>query len=176
MRRRNERTGAIRRDWCALALLLAATVSQTGCNADRSADSDGASPFPTAATLGPQTPQPPASYLAAEPYASADRELGDRLLMQCRACHSLEQGGRKMLGPNLYGIFGRKAGSVNDYGFTAAFRDASFIWTPRALDAWLAMPSQFLPGNAMAYGGIPYADDRIALIASLLRETTRDGE
>lgn len=159
-----------------LLVALAAIASLAGCGPDQGETEGGASPYPTAATLGPQAPRPAASYLAEEPFASASEELGNRLLLQCRACHTLEQDGPQMLGPNLYGVFGREAGSLENYGFTAALREAKFVWTPRALDAWLAMPAQFLPGNAMAYGGIPYAEDRAALIASLLRQTSEVGE
>lgn len=153
-----------RRPWLVAALLLGAAC-QPGPGAD------GDSNVLTAATLGPQSPQPTATYLSSEPWASADEVLGDRLLMQCRACHTLDAGGAQLLGPNLHGVFGRRAGGVETFGYTAALKQADFVWTPRALDAWLANPSRFLPGNAMAYGGIPYPDDRAALIASLLRAT-----
>lgn len=142
-----------------------------GCSDGNRAGDSGAPPLPTATTLGEQSLMTNAGYLATEPYVTASQELGDRLLMQCRACHTLTEGGGHLLGPNLYSVFGRRAGTATGFNYTLALQQADFIWTPRALDAWLAQPQQFLPGNAMAYAGLLYADDRAALIASLLRHT-----
>lgn len=125
----------------------------------------------TAATLGQQSVRPVTEYLAEEPYASASPELGRRLLMQCRACHTLDAGGAHMLGPNLNGVFGRNAGSVEDFDYSDALASADFTWTPRALEAWLQRPNRFLPGNRMTFAGVPHAADRDALIAALLKET-----
>lgn len=149
-----------------IALLLA------GCGEPRAPEPADAEPPLTAATLGTQDVRSVAEYLQESPYAEADVELGDRLLMQCRACHTLKAGEPHMLGPNLHGVFGRQAGTVREFGYTNALLQADFVWTPRALDAWLRQPSRFLPGNAMAYGGLRYAEDRAALIASLMRQTS----
>ena len=151
---------------CALAL-LAGCGSETQDGAD-----DGVL---TAATLGEQAVLSAGEYLAQAPYAEADEEYGDRISMQCRACHTFEKGGPNMIGPNLHGIFGRPAGAAPGYPYSAAFAGAEFVWTPRALDAWLMEPDRFLPGNAMAYPGLAGAGDRAALIASLLRQTSRGG-
>lgn len=148
-----------------LGLLLGA------CSRDPTDTAASPQTFPSASELGQQTVKPVAEYLADAPYATASNDLGERLLMQCRACHSLEDGAGHRLGPNLFGMFGRPVGSADGFGYTRALRDASFVWTPRALDAWLAQPQRFLPGNAMAFGGLSYADDRAAVIASLLRHT-----
>lgn len=80
-----------------------------------------------------------------------------------------------MIGPNLYGLFGRPAGTAPGFPYSRALAEADFVWTPRALDAWLAEPARFLPGNAMAYPALASPGDRAALIASLLRQTSRDG-
>lgn len=129
----------------------------------------------TAATLGPQTVLTAGEYLAQAPYAEADEEYGDRISMQCRACHTFERGGPNMIGPNLYGVFGRPAGTAPGFPYSRALADVDFVWTPRALDAWLAEPARFLPGNSMAYPGLASPGDRAALIASLLRQTSRGG-
>lgn len=153
------------------------TLLFAGCGApsDDSAAASSASVALTAATLGPQTVLSNAEYLAAEPYASASREWGERLAGQCRACHTLDKGGATLLGPNLYGMFGRSAGPASGYAFSPALAEARFVWTPRALDAWLATPSTFLPGNRMAFGGIPQPSDRAAVIAYLLVATDGRG-
>lgn len=151
--------------------VVACCLSLAACGGERGAvATDGPAPL-TAATLGEQQVRAPSEYLSEAPYVSASPQLGERLLMQCRACHTLDEGASHSLGPNLYGMFGRRVGTADGYGYTRALRDAEFVWTPRALDAWLGRPQQFLPGNAMAFGGLNHADDRAAVIAALLRQT-----
>jgi cytochrome c len=130
--------------------------------------------FPTAATLGEQDVRTVAEYLAMAPYASADRERGARLAGLCRACHTFGAGEPAMLGPNLHGVFGRRAGSSASFDYSPVLREAHFVWTPRALDAWLAQPARFLPGNRMSFTGVHDAGDRASLIAYLLEVS--DGE
>lgn len=135
---------------------------------------DNTMPTVTAETLGAQSVLPAWQYLLAEPYAGADREKGEKLARTCTACHSLEEGGAGMIGPALYGFFGSQAGSRDDYDYSDALREATFFWTPRALDAWLARPGQFLIGNRMSFAGVFAASDRADLIAYLLEVTSPD--
>lgn len=147
---------------------LAVTVgSMSGCD-----NGAGHNPITlSAATLGNQELQSTAEYLAREPYVGADIENGEKLAMRCRECHSLEAGGRHRIGPNLSGVFGRRAGKAPEFDYSSALADAEFHWTPRALDAWLASPYDFLPGNRMNFAGIDDAADRADLVAYLLTET-----
>jgi cytochrome c len=160
--------------------LVAAAYLVSACGADPGSPSaggnDGATPL-TAATLGEQTVLPAADYLTQAPYAGADRGNGQRLAQMCKACHSLGEGGVHMLGPNLHGFFGKAAGSAESYSYSAALQEADFVWTPRALDAWLARPARFLPGNRMSFAGVSSANDRADVIAYLLEATGRqDGD
>lgn len=125
----------------------------------------------TAAQLGEQTILTNREYLQYPGYAAADLEWGARLAMQCRACHSFEINGPQLLGPNLHGVFGRPAGSVRPYPYSSAMLKSDFIWTPRAVDAFLTQPFYFLPGSQMAFTGMAREKDRDALIAFLLHET-----
>jgi len=126
----------------------------------------------TAGTLGEQSVLPAADYLAEEQFANADQGNGMRQAQICKACHSLEAGGPNMLGPALHGIFGRGVGEQAGFDYSPVMRNAKFVWTPRALDAWLAQPGKFLPGNRMAFGGVFSQDDRDDLIAYLLVATS----
>ena len=129
----------------------------------------------TAATLGKQTVLSAVEYLATPEFAGADVENGARQALLCRACHSMEEGGANMIGPRLFGFFGNRIGTVEDFVYSKAVMDADFVWTPRALDAWLVQPGQFLPGNRMTFAGVADADKRVDLIAYLLT-VTDDGQ
>lgn len=155
-KRRNARAAA--------ALLASLTVTACGGGGDVPAE-------PTAATLGEQRILAPSAYRAQPPYADADVENGESLAQACLACHSLEQGDAVRAGPNLSGIFGRGAGTREGFDYSEAMTEAEFVWTPRALDAWLARPARFLPGTRMSFAGVPDAHDRNDLIAWLLEVT-----
>ncbi len=143
-----------------------------GCG-DTSGDGGKQGPPPlTAATLGEQQLRDAAEYLSQAPYSEADQSNGARQAQICRACHSLEAGGVNMIGPALHGFFGSRAGSRAGFEFSPALADADFIWTPRALDAWLAQPGRFLPGNRMTFAGVLRESDRNDLIAYLLQVTS----
>lgn len=134
-----------------------------------------AAPLLTAATLGEQAVLSVPEYLSVAPYSTADRTNGAKQAQVCRACHSLDKGGPSMIGPALHGFFGLSAGSREGFEYSPVLRDADFIWTPRALDAWLAQPGRFLPGNRMTFAGVLKSSDRDDLIAFLLEATTTDG-
>ena len=154
------------------AILLLLTLI-AGCSGESGTSSrdNTKPPALTAATLGEQSVLTIAEYLAAAPYVDADRGKGERQAQICKACHSLDKGGRNTIGPNLYGFFGSPAAAVDGFDYSAALRESEFVWTPRALDAWLAQPSRFLPGNRMTFAGVPKAEDRANLIAYLLEVT-----
>ena len=151
-----------------MATLLAACEKESG-QAETEAD---VAPFPTAATLGEQVVLTAAEYLASEPYANADRARGKSQAMICKACHSLDKGGPNMIGPGLYDFIGTEAGTRSGFEYSAVLRNADFVWTPAALDAWLAQPGRFMPGNRMTFAGVPDRQDRADLIAYLLEVTT----
>ena len=85
----------------------------------------------------------------------------------CRTCHMVRQGDNR-LGPNLHGIVGRKAGSLPDYGFSSAMKEAGFVWDEEKLDRFMANPDEVVPGNSMKpYGGLSSGEDRKKIIAFL---------
>lgn len=117
--------------------------------------------------------------LAAEPAAiprealvSADYRQGMIAFQQrCSACHSAADGGLDLVGPNLYGVFSRKVGMKPGYNFSDALRKAGFQWTPARLQAWLADPEGYLPGNRMTVPEAVPPGDRVALLSYLMLET-----
>jgi len=108
--------------------------------------------------------------------ATADIKRGQTLFLQCRACHSLEAGEPHKVGPNLHGMFGRKAGLAEGFAYSPALSDTEIVWTPEALDAWLLRPSEFLPGNRMVFIGVKKPADRANLIAYLQQATAVTSE
>ncbi len=154
-------------------LAAAATLALLGGCGDTSDDGgQQAPPALTAATLGEQKLLSAAEYLSNPPYAEADQSNGARQAQICRACHSLDAGGVNMIGPALHGFFGTRAGSREGFEYSPVLAEADFAWTPRALDAWLAQPGRFLPGNRMTFAGVLREGDRNDLIAYLLKVTS----
>ena len=133
-------------------------------------------PAPTAAGFRGSGAQTVAAYLLTPEFAAADPNRGELLRLACQACHTLAEGEPSILGPNLHGIFGAVSATADDFDYSLALREAAIVWTPRALDAWLVNPSDFLPGNNMAFSGYSSASDRRDLIAFLLRKTAADVE
>ena len=92
-----------------------------------------------------------------------DRARGQKLFEDCRACHALERGSQGV-GPDLHGVFGRQAGTLDDFHYSPALKRSGITWTPQTLDAYVADPQQAVPQNRMPYAGMPEARDRAELI------------
>ena len=90
---------------------------------------------------------------------------------RCSACHTLGDNSGDIAGPNLWGVFDRIAGAKEGYGFSDALVAADFQWSPDTLDAWLADPAGYLPGNIMGIPEAVPAADRLPLISFMLIET-----
>ena len=85
----------------------------------------------------------------------------------CRTCHTVKEGDNR-LGPNLYKVLGRKAGSLPDYAYSSAMRDAGFVWNREKLDQFIAEPDAVVRDNKMKpYGGLGSAETRAKVIAYL---------
>jgi len=103
--------------------------------------------------------------------AKADPEKGARLFLQCRACHSLEEGGINKVGPNLYGMFDKAAGQAADFVYSDALLNAGVTWDDASMAKWLERPAEFVPGNRMVFVGIRDPQGRADLIAYLRQQT-----
>ena len=112
-----------------------------------------------------------AEYLREPPFAGADFKRGQLLSLACVACHSLGAGEKTIVGPNLHGVFGRPAGAIEGFDYSPSLRSSGLVWTPRALDAWLADPGTFVAGTKMTFTGYRSVEDRRDLIAYLLQAT-----
>lgn len=137
--------------------------------ADTSAEADSGTQEPAEAGMSQQAQAILADFGA--PYTEASLENGRRVFRRCAACHTLGQGERHLVGPNLYNVFGREAGTAESFRYSDALQEADFVWTAQRLDEWLANPREFLPGNRMAFPGLSSQQDRIDVIAHVAVET-----
>jgi cytochrome c2 len=104
--------------------------------------------------------------LGAPASAQEDAARGSDLFQVCSACHSSEPGVSK-LGPSLFGIVGRRAGTEPGFVYSEAMSKLDRVWTPQTLDAYLADPPASVPGTKMVYDGLKDAARRADLIAYL---------
>jgi cytochrome c len=85
----------------------------------------------------------------------------------CRTCHVMREGDNR-LGPNLHKIVGRKAGSLPNYNYSSAMKEAGFVWDKEKLERFIANPDEVVSGNSMKpYNGIASSDDRAKIVAFL---------
>lgn len=148
----------------------ASSAENTVNNPDATATSSAPAPTEAAApTAAPDTNE--AFAALPEPYKSADYNRGRRTFKLCQSCHTLNEGGQNLVGPNLYGIFGRGIGQVEGFTYSKAVQESDMVWTPELLAEWLESPRNFLPGNKMSFAGVRKPEDRTAVIAYIMAET-----
>jgi cytochrome c len=107
---------------------------------------------------------------AAVPAAAADD--GAALFKKnCQTCHSIEKGAAPRQGPPLYGVIGRKAGTVEGFKYSAGLKAAGWEWTPEKIDEWISFPKKMIRDTFMVYRQND-PDIRKAIVAYL--ETQKD--
>jgi len=155
--------------WAATGLAIALT----GCGKPASTSASGGEAAAPAAEAPAPTAAEKAATLAAlpAPYHTADLAAGEAKFGVCKSCHTIAPGGANMTGPNLHGVFGRKAGTAPGFNYSDAVKAAGFNWDLHHLDSWLANPRTFLPGTKMTFVGFKDPKDRVDVIAYLAVET-----
>jgi cytochrome c len=154
----------------AMVLALAACGSPGGASNGVSSGNPPPATAPTPSLTAAQQ----ATLLAqlGPAYQNADVSNGEAKFAVCRSCHTTSQGGDDMTGPNLWGIFGRRAGSKASFTYSDALKGAGWTWDAARIDQWITDPRAVLPGTKMTFIGMPSATDRRDLIAFLKLQTS----
>jgi cytochrome c len=101
---------------------------------------------------------------------AADAGNGKSVFARCAICHSVKKGGANGLGPNLFGVVGRKSAMAPGFMYSGAMKNSGITWTADKLKAWIKAPARLVPGTKMAFGGISNSkqvDDVVAYLATL---------
>jgi cytochrome c len=101
--------------------------------------------------------------------AAGDPARGEALYARCQGCHSID---RNRIGPMHRGLFGREAGGVEGFDYSAALKQSGIVWDEATLDAFLTAPRKLVPGTRMTYAGVADPRERADLIA-YLKEATK---
>ena len=106
------------------------------------------------------------------PYNTGDIANGKNVFLICKSCHTLVEGGAAMTGPNLWGVFGRKAGTQPGFNYSDPMKAAAITWDAATLDKWITDPKGLVLGTKMSFVGLKNPKDRIDVIAYLKSETS----
>lgn len=96
---------------------------------------------------------------------AADQAAGQQVAVRCAQCHDWTKGGPNKIGPNLWGIIGRARGTHPGFSYSSAMAKRGGTWSYEDLFRYLRNPAKFIPGNKMAFAGVPKPQDRINLLA-----------
>ncbi len=91
-------------------------------------------------------------------------EHGQKVFKKCSACHVVAKGGKNKIGPALYGVLGRKSGSVSDYKYSKALIAHAKVWSYEEMNGYLLKPQAHIKGTKMAFAGLKSEKDRASVI------------
>jgi cytochrome c len=114
------------------------------------------------------------TFLAKLPaaYQGADLDNGQAKFAICKTCHTVVQGGGNMTGPNLWGVFGRKAGTSPGFAYSDGMKSLGVVWDADKISQWVANPRAMVSGTKMTYIGMENAKDRVDVVAYLKTVTS----
>ena len=96
--------------------------------------------------------------------ALGDMAHGEKVFKKCSACHMIASDGKNMIGPNLWEVIGRTAGSVSDYKYSKAMVAYGKAWSFEEMNAYLIKPQAYIKGTKMAFAGLRKEKDRASVI------------
>jgi len=104
-------------------------------------------------------------------FASTSAAEGAKVFKKCAACHSIAEGGGNKIGPALWGVLGRLAGSVPDYKYSKAMAAHGKNWSFEEMNGFLIKPKDWIKGTKMSYAGLKKAKERAAVILYMNENT-----
>jgi cytochrome c len=107
---------------------------------------------------------------AAPALAAGDAAAGKKVFNKCKTCHEADQAKNKV-GPNLVGLFGRKAGGVADFKYSDAMKNSNIVWSETTVAEYVKQPKEYIPGNKMVFPGLK-SDQEVADLIAYLKEVT----
>ncbi len=96
--------------------------------------------------------------------AMGDLGHGEKVFKKCSACHQIAADGKNMIGPNLWGVIGRTAGSISDYKYSKAMVAYAKEWSYEEMNSYLIKPQAYIKGTKMAFAGLRKEKDRASVI------------
>lgn len=162
-----------------IAILVGSACLLAACGKPAASSDQAAAPAEpaTAPAPAPVTDTAKKAALATLPaaYQSADLDNGQAKFALCKSCHTLVKGGAEMTGPNLWGVFGRKAGATPGYSYSDGLKASGITWDAAKIDQWIANPKAIVANTKMTYIGMQDPKDRTDVIAYLKVATTPPG-
>ena len=104
-------------------------------------------------------------------FASTSAAEGSKIFKKCAACHSISQGGGNKIGPALWGVLGRKAGSISDYKYSKAIVAHGKPWSFEEMNGFLIKPKDWIKGTKMSFAGLKNENERAAVILYMNENT-----
>jgi cytochrome c len=105
-------------------------------------------------------------------FASTSAEEGAKIFKKCAACHSIAQGGKNKIGPALWSVLGRKAGSHTDYKYSKAMAAYAKVWSFEEMNGFLKKPKDWIKGTKMSFAGLKDLKERAAVILYMNENST----
>ena len=113
--------------------------------------------------------------LAAGSASAQDIAAGERVYTQCRACHQVGETAKNIIGPELNGLFGRKAGSVEGFSYSPANKNSGLTWDEATFRDYIKDPRAKMPGTKMVYAGLK-DEQRITDLVAYLKQFDASGK
>ena len=104
-------------------------------------------------------------------FASTSSADGAKIFKKCAACHSIAQDGGNKIGPALWNVLGRQAGSVSNYKYSKAMVAHEKVWSFEEMNGFLIKPKNWIKGTKMSFAGLKNAKDRAAVILYMNENT-----
>jgi len=104
-------------------------------------------------------------------FASTSSADGAKIFKKCAACHSIAQDGGNKIGPALWNVLGRQAGSVSNYKYSKAMTAHGKVWSFEEMNGFLIKPKNWIKGTKMSFAGLKNAKDRAAVILYMNENT-----